>query len=68
MKHSIGAVSFYNTDGRLVSIMGDERIALLRAFYRGKPTGEYRPGTVNPRVYLAREDVNWATAGKRVTD
>lgn len=72
-KLSIGAVVFWK-DGKPLGpdneLMGRERIAALRAFYRGEPI----PGGLEPHAdwyhgsyRLNHAGVAWETAGERVT-
>ena len=69
MKHSIGAVSF-----RLIGLpydpnppLGQLRVDLLRAFYRHKPTAPYEPYLPEGARLVTQEEINWDTAGPRVT-
>ena len=71
MKLEIGAVLFESGDELayrcgLAGPTGNERIQLLRKFYRGEDLGDYVAVTTNPRRELAKDDVNWDTAGERV--
>ena len=64
----VGAVLFTKkAPGYPVGPIGDARIALLRAFYHKEKLHGWIPITLNPFREIAHEDVNWDTAGERVT-
>ena len=74
MKLDVGSVLFEFDRGNELEYrcgrftpMGDDRIVLLRKFYRGEDLGDYVAVTTNPRRELEKDDVNWGTAGPRVT-
>jgi len=68
VKLGIGAVLFAR-DGQHWSHgpMGSERVNILRAFYRRQDLQGWDPIAINPFRELKHEDVNWETAGARVT-
>ncbi len=69
MKYTIGSVTFSKVGQSWKNApCGDQRIALLRKFYRGEDLGEYTAIVLDPRRQIKWCQVNWDTAGKRVTD
>ena len=67
-QYAIGDVGFRKpADRKWHDVMGPERIALLRAFYRRIPL----PDGIVPWVWgfgeIKHENVRWDTAGDRVT-
>lgn len=72
MKLDIGSILFQLEDEVnfrcwRVGPTGDDRIELLRKFYRGEDLGDYFAVAINPRRELEKDDVDWWTAGPRVT-
>ena len=66
-KFGIGDVVFAK-NGKYEPIMGAQRIALLRMAYQRQDLGEYTMIVLNPQRKICWEDVNWKTAGIRVTE
>lgn len=62
----------YTHDGGQ-SVVGDRRVELLRKLYRGEDLGDFVPtkdpwaGLEHGRAVVTKEDVDWASAGERVT-
>ena len=67
LKLTIGDVVFAK-DGIYSSIMGGERVELLRRVYRGEslPAG-WTVIALNPQREITGDAVNWETAGLAVT-
>lgn len=68
-KLNIGAVVFWKNGAYDQSVFGDERVTLLRKLFRGEDLGEYeaRADWYHQSRKIDRDDVNWATAGRKVT-
>lgn len=67
-KYDIGSVGFA-WEGRYVGVMGNQRIELLRALFRGEPLERgCKPVVADSMRVISRDDINWDTAGPRVTE
>lgn len=66
MKFEIGAVVF-RRDDKYQILMGTGRVNMLRRFYHQKDLGAYEPFVFGHGT-ITHDEVNWDTAGKRVTE
>ncbi len=69
-KLSIGAVSLVRRGAKQIPWkafpIGDERIEALCAIYRGEST-DFEPCALNPFRRLTRDEIDWDSAGARIT-
>ena len=67
-KLTIGEVCVGRAHGQVDSAGGDERVRVLRDWYRTRqlPEGWFAYGW-NPLAPVTWDEVNWETAGERVT-